>query len=403
MLVACSDPVARKHEVRPLKLSADETALVEAQNSFSLDLLRSVAKAQSGENIFISPLSAAVVSAMLANGAKGETQDEILRAIGADDCDLSALNAYYLNLMENLPYQDETTTVLLANALWLDYGYPVNPVFADEIRTHYLASVDSLELSDPASASLIDAWASKHTNGLINKITHPELFTDDLHLVLANALYFKGQWHERFKKTNTSKKIFHAASGDVSVEMMHGEVEARVSGSYIYNSETDEVEEQGARVLRLFYQDKGYCMDIVLPDAESSTDRWLSDCDFEWIDKMLYYSMGKADVTMPKFTLRGKYRLNEPMQALGMRKVFTGNADLSGVSDASGLYLALLQQDTYVEVDEDGTKAAATTSGWLMDKAEESSAPFVVDRPFLFFIRDVKHGIVLFAGIVSEL
>lgn len=401
-VMACgNDPVLKQHKVLPLSLSSQDKELVTKQNEFSTAFLKEVASGNDA-NIFISPMSAACVCAMTANGAAGQTREEILQTLGFADYSMSDVNAYYLKLMENLPYQDATTFVALANAAWLDENYGIKQEFVDVVRTHYLAEVDSLNLSDPASARIINNWASKHTKGMIPSICDESYFTENLHLVLANALCFKGDWEEQFKKINTHKETFHAPTGDVQTDMMHAKLEkCRVTGNFWYDDQYQQVE-QHARVLRMYYKGKGYCMDIVLPDEDYSLETFLADFSLDWVDKMLEYGNSSSDVTFPKFKMSNSYRLNGYLSNMGMPTVFTDNADLSGITSPSTLSLSLLRQDTYIEVDEEGTKAAAATSGWFTDKAEAPSVPFVCDRPFLFFIREVKNGIVLFAGRINN-
>lgn len=404
LLASCNDgPTLSRHEVKPLTLTAEEKAMCAAENDYSVRLLKEVCE-QEQANVFVSPLSAAFVSAMLANGAVGETQAEILKAIGLEGYELSELNAHYLNLMEKLPYQDATTFLALANGVWVDEGYPIKTDFSDACTTHYLAEVKNLELSDPSNASVLDQWASKHTKGMVQHIANPNLFGEDLHLVLCNALCFKAKWDKEFKKSNTRNRTFFTPSGEVSVPMMEGEVWATFCApEYFDHYEVHDWVKREAGVLRLYYKDKGYCMDVVMP-TEQRLEEWMESFTMQWLDSMLSRVSSSADieVVMPKFTMEKRYRLNSYMQELGMQKAFSpADARFTGISDQP-LYLDLLQQDTYIEVDEEGTKAAAVTSGWMMDGGSDVFDRFVVDHPFIFFIRDVKNGIVLFAGRVSN-
>lgn len=401
MLAACGEaPIRGKHEVKQLNLTQDGQEMCSKQNDFSIRMLQQISLGKD-ESVFVSPLSASIMCAMIANGAKGETQEEILTAIGTQDYSMSELNAHYLNLLECLPYQDQTTTLKIADAVYIDEGYPVEPSFTDVVKTHYLAEVTNLDLSNPASADMINAWCKKQTNGLIKKICDESYFGEDLHLVLLNALYFKGEWEEQFKKSNTYEQAFHAESGDTMQEMMHGEIEAGATPSGRFNEETYAYEEYDERLLRLFYKDNGYCMDIILPKKGTDFKEWFCELTMEKIDKLAKQAgIQSINVTLPKFKLERQYRLNGTMQAMGMQLAFNSQlADFSGMSTATKLYLDLLQQNTYIEVDEEGTRAAAVTSGWM--KPTDSGDfidPFVADHPFVFLIRDVKNGIILFAG-----
>lgn len=409
MLAACEDgPSKGTHEVKKLVLQGNEKAIVERQNDYSLKLVQEIAKKDKG-NIFVSPLSASFVCSMIANGAEGDTRHEILDALGVSDYSMSELNAYYLKMMECLPYQDETSNMCIANAMWVNEGYPIIEDFANTVRDHYLATVDNLDLSNPASANVINTWAAKQTDGMIRKICDGNYFSEDLELVVANALCFKGKWHEQFKKGSTRNDVFHAPSGDIQTPMMHGKIQVSTSGNnrYFYNEETGEMEEGEplhARMLKMDYKDHGYSMYVIMPDEDQVFDEWLASFDLETFQTLKQYSMGgESEVTFPKFKMENRYKLNDYMQAMGMKKVFATDADLSGISAPGGLWLDILQQDTYIEVDEEGTKAAAVTSGWLTDKAEMPGEPFICDRPFLFFIStNWMTDVIIFAGVVKK-
>lgn len=409
VLAACGEsPITGTHKVKKLILQDNEKAIVEAQNEYSFKLVQEIAKQEHG-NIFVSPLSASFVCSMMANGANGETQQEILNALGVGDYSMSELNAYYLKMMECLPYQDETSKMHIANALWVNEGYPIEENFLNTVRDHYLATVDNLDLSDPASADVINAWADKNTDGMIRKICDGSYFSKSLQLIVANALCFKGKWHEQFKKVNTRDDVFHAPDGDIKTPMMHGELQVSTSANnrYFYNEETGEMEEGEplhARMLKMDYKDHGYSMYVIMPDEDQVFDEWLATFDIETFQTLIKYSgCGESEVAFPKFKLENKYRLNEYMQALGMKNVFTDAADLSGISTANQLKLELLQQDTYIEVDEEGTKAAAVTSGWFGNSAAMPGDPFICDRPFLFFIStNWMTDVIIFAGVVKH-
>lgn len=392
------------HKVRTLTLSDQGKEICAKQNEFAIDLLKTMSA--ENDNLFVSPLSAAFVCAMVANGSEGVTKEEILRAIGCEGYSMEALNEHYLNLMENLPYQDATTYIGLANAAWVDNDFPIYPEYADVVRTHYLAEVANMELSDPASAEVLNKWAGKHTKGMVTKICDESYFNDDIRLILANALCFKGQWDEEFKQSNTWEQTFHAPNGDMMVEMMHGYDYGLATGSSLLYRAYGQYhqEEQHARVLRMYYKGKGYCMDIVLPEPEITLDELMPRLSAAWVDSMLHHNVEclPTNVSVPKWKMQARYRLNEPMEALGMKQVFSPLAEVTGISPAASLYLDLLQQDTYIEVDEKGTKAAAVTIGIQAPSSAEPGTPFVVDRPFVFLIRDVKNGIILFAGKVNH-
>lgn len=232
-------------------------------------------------------------------------------------------------------------------------------------------------------------------------------------MVLANAICFKGKWATPFKKAHTHDDTFHAPSGDVLVPMMHDEISVYTSGNttFTYNPETG-MKEPGepfhARMLKMNYEHSGYTMYVLLPDEDQQFDEWLCTFDMNTFRTMQHScEIGSCQVVFPKFKMEHQYRLNEYMQALGMKNIFTKNADLTSMSTTSELFLELLQQNTFIEVNEEGTKAASVTSGWMKGPTSPEpimpNAPFICDRPFLFFIStSMDTNVTIFAGIVKK-
>ena len=407
LLAACEN---MPHEVKTLTLTSEERVINSQQNEFSLDLLKQVnANEKSSENVFLSPLGVAFVCGMMTNGAEGNTLDQILSTIGAEGYSVDDLNEYYKNILENLPYLDKTTDMKIADAIWVDDQCHAKKDFIDVNKTYYLADVVSLDLQDQLTPKAINDWANKNTKGLIQEVLN-EPFSDDVRMVLTNAIYFKGQWAEEFKKVNTREEEFTLASGTTAtVSMMNMEKELSVTPPYdwqLYFSQIDTVPDYyDARMLRLYFKDKAYCMDIVLPREGINCEDYLAEFDMEQLKELeeLLRSC-KVEVKLPKFTLKYHRDLNEDMQTLGMTDAFNGQlADFSGIAEED-LYLNKLFQDSFLEVDEEGAKAAAVTTSFFTNAAAPDRAvePFIVNRPFLLFIRECKYGTILFAGKIGH-
>ncbi len=415
-LTACGDS---PHSVQTLTLSTTEININREQNAFSLDLLKQAnATEQKSENVFLSPLSVAIVSSMLANGANGTTLSQILDVIGAADYDISELNDYYKNLLENLPYLDKYTDMNIANAIWVDDVLSLKEPFRQTAKQYFKATIESSDLQDPAIVKTINAWADKNTKGLIKRVVTEQDFTEESRMVLANALYFKSKWQEKFNKTDTRKQDFTLRDGStIQVDMMSMSNELSVMPSwppmdYDNGESFAEIRPYDARMLRMYFKDRAYCMDIVLPREELSCDDYLADFNMDKL-KELESLMGsyEVQVQIPKLKLDYRRDLEEDMKALGMTDVFDNvRADLTDLATYNGmgtdadLFLGKLFQKSYLEVDEEGAKAAAVTIGIVNDKAASPMPiePFIVDRPFLLFIREVKYGTILFAGKIGK-
>lgn len=403
VMVGCGDG---PKTVKTLTLTEEEQVINKQQNAFSLDLLKRVNANEKETNVFISPLSVAVLSSMLANGAEGNTLTQILNTIGASGYDIADLNDYYKYVLENLPHLDKYTDMKIADAIWLDDAYQVKDEFVRANKTYYKAQVDVADLANPAMAKVVNDWAKKSTNGLIKEVVDESMFQEDTRMVLGNAIYFMSKWANEFSKSLTENADFTMADGkSVTVKMMNKNDELYVTPDKPYEEGEADAEPFDARMLRLYFKDSKYCADIVLPREGLSCDAYLAGLDMDKLNE-LKNMLGKyqVKVKLPKFKLRYHRDLEEDMQALGMTDVFGGQSNLRGITEDEQLYLSRLFQDSYIELDEEGVKAAAVTIGIAQPTAVLvlEAAPFIVDRPFLLFIREAQYGTILFAGKIGE-
>jgi serpin B len=232
-------------------------------------------------------------------------------------------------------------------------------------------------------------------------------------MVLANAIYFMSKWASEFDKNATKQEDFTLADGkSTSVCMMNKSSQLMVTPAYRYDgiqgpAPDTAITYYSARMLRLYFKDNAYCMDVVLPRKGINCDDYLADFDMDdlnWLqNKLSNYSV---QVKLPKFTIKYHRDLEEDMSALGMTDVLNpALADLSGITDEEELFLKKLFQDSYIAIEEEGVKAAAVTVGIVAPNAAEptpSVEPFIVDRPFLLFIREAKYGTILFAAKIGN-
>lgn len=417
LLTGCGET---PHKVRTLELTPEEKVINTNQNGFTLDLLKQVSATETeSENVFLSPLSVAIVGAMVANGAEGETLNQILRTIGAGDYSVDDLNAYYKNLLENLPYLDKYTDMNIANAIWVDDALTLKEPFRQTGKQYFKATIETSDLQDPAIVNTVNSWADKNTKGLIKEVVTERDFNEATRMVLANALYFKSKWQEKFNKTDTRKQDFTLSNGStVQVDMMQQTKQLRVMPAWpmehYYGPDVPDttIAPYDARMLRMYFKDKVYCMDIILPREGLSCDDYLADLSMDKLAELEgLMDNYDVEVQMPKFKLDYRRDLEDDMKALGMTDVFdivradlTDLATYNGLKADADLFLDKLFQKTYFEVDEEGAKAAAVTIGIVADKAAPpmSIEPFIVDRPFLLFIREVKYGTILFAGKIGN-
>jgi serine protease inhibitor len=367
----------------------DGQAVSQAVNAFWFDLFGEVADGR--QNAITSPLSVAVPLAMLLAGADGDTATELAKVLhlsGRRDVRIGAL-------LRSLADTDEVT-LSVADAVWADPGAPFEEDFLAFVHRAFGATVEQGDLGSPRTAAAIDDWARENTDGLVDGIAADLGLPDpDAVLVLLNAVYFLGEWTTRFDAGETRPEPFAVAgSGKVDVPMMH------LSGEKFGYTQRD-----GYRMLRLPYGEHGrYGMEILLPDGGNTVAHLVDTLDAaQWraaVDSLTEQTID--ELALPRFELRWKGELNDPLRRLGVSTAFTpGVADFRPMSRLAPALQKVVQK-TYVRVDEHGTEAAAVTGGAMATSARVTRTEFRVDRPFAFTISDRQTGAVLFLGAVAD-
>jgi len=378
----------------PRPLTASEGSLVQADNRFTLTLFGQVAhRTRADSNVFVSPLSVAAALAMAYNGAGGVTLQEMQGALNLQGMKLEEVNEGYRGLTTVLRDLDPAVCLRLANSVWYRPAFAATSSFLDATRTYFGAVVRSVDFAAASTAPTINAWVSDNTAGRITKIV-PDLIPVDVNMYLVNAIYFKGMWSTPFDSSRTHPDVFHLATGGTAmVPMMTSTGTAAVR---IYR-------DAGVTVLDLPYGGGAFSMTIVLPPAPGGIDsliRGLSDDRWRaWIGGL---SPDRLFVSLPKFTMSSAAALNATLGALGMQTAFCGpwTTDFTRLDPAGKTCITDVRQGAWVQVNEEGTEAAAATSAGI----GFTSVPprIVVDRPFLFAIRERFSGAILFFGKVMN-
>lgn len=359
-------------------------------SSFAFGLFQDIATYDESDIVFISPLSASIALSMTAAGAEGATQEEMLRTLGFGGLSVKDLNACNRGIIDLLSSDPEGVELNVANSLWVSDRFTLKSRYIRTAGSEYSARVSNLDFSDPASPSVINRWCAENTAGRIDKMI--ENIDPATQMYLLNALYFKGMWTTPFDAANTRKDIFHGNRRDSEVEFMHR------TASFPYY-----IGPEGA-LLELPYGEGSFVMDIFLPAEGVSAEEFASGLDGEALSTLTgLLQSDRIKVTLPKFKAEYETSLNATLQHLGMRDAFTPSADFSGMSKEP-LMISEVKQKTFIEVNEEGSEAAAVTSVAVM---RTSLAPepleFRVDRPFVFLIRERTSGTVLFMGLVRNL
>jgi serine protease inhibitor len=377
----------------PRTLTASESALVTASNAFGIALFNQVRSEAPDHNIFLSPTSAAMALGMTLNGAAGLTLDSMRVALQSAGVPLADLNAASRSLMDLLRGLDHSSEFLIANSIWAQLGIPWRQEFLDAGRVSFDAEIRSLDLQAPASVGTINDWVREKTRGKIPAILDQVASNEIMFLI--NAIYFKGRWRSAFDPDRTRPGTFRAGQGaPQTVPMMSREPDTL---RYASRPELEAVE--------LLYGNGAWAMTIILPrEGRSLSEVTAGLTPARWQEWVQGLSSVKMGLVMPKLRLEYKRELKDDLAALGMRRAFDPDrADFGNmVSGPLGgnLYLTRATQKTFVDVNEEGTEAAAATSVGV----GVTSAPMtvLVDRPFLFAIRERFSGTILFLGQITR-
>lgn len=388
-LVGCDTSSAQRPDPVPLQLTPADKAFVGQSNAFGVELFARTAAGEP-DNLMLSPLSASTALTMLLNGADGETFAQIRDVLGYPPAlDVAAVNASARSLRTQLLAADPQVQLALANAVFHDAAYPVHGSFLAAMQAEFGAPATALDFRTPAALDAINGWASRNTNGRVPRVL--DALDPDLVVLLMDALYFKGDWTERFDAARTAPGAFTLADGStVQVPTMGATVPARLAHG------------AGFAALELPYGRRNFSMVVVVPKAPLAD--FVSRLDAaRWNE--ITAALGDADawsptlVSLPRFRFDTDRRLNEPLQALGMVDAFDARADLSRMGPGR-LEVSFVKQNTFVEVNEQGTEAAAVTT---IGMELRSIGPHVfVNRPFVFAIRERTSGTILFIGQVTN-
>lgn len=396
---ACNDDVEEQSilpTMQPIELNATEKEMAAQQGDFASTLSLELYRQLGGEkmdNWLVSPFSLQCALGMLSNGANGETHEEILYTLGLSQYSQEEVNAYFKKLIEGLHTVNSAITVKTANSVWGNAEVPLKDDFQKMNIENYSAMVSQLDFSDPSAVEQINAWCNQTTEGLIPSILEEVNPTATVYLL--NSLYFKARWESEFAPEKTQEGDFNTSSGKVvKADFM----QTQRMAAYVEN--------EWFTSTSLSYQNDSYVMRLILPQPEISIDQVLQALSES--DENLWKNTILADINlkMPRFTLENKMDLTPTLQALGMKKAFSGGADFSSMSDVA-TYISLVQQATRLKVDEEGSEGAAVTviEGYLSDLMRplpEEEVDFFLDRPFLFQIIESSTGTVLFMGQVGS-
>ena len=374
----------------PRALTAAESQLVEADNRFAFKLFREVnAEEDAGANVFISPLSVGMALGMAYNGSAGTTRDAMQATLELGGMTLQEVNESYQSLIRLLRDLDSRVEFTLANSIWVREAITPVPDFVALNQQYFDAQVTALDFDDPGAAGTINAWVNDATRGKITEIVSPPIDPFTI-MFLINAIYFKGTWTYQFDRGRTKAAPFLQPDGsEISVQLMSSDGDMPVRRYW----------QPDLFVLDLGYGGGAYSMTLVVPHDPAAIESLATSVTGEhWNAWVAGLDSAETPVGLPRFTLEYDIALNDALKALGMDVAFDPfAADFTNLyAGPERAFISRVKHKTFVDVNEEGTEAAAVTSV----EVGVTSAPqrLVVDRPFIFAIRENLSGTILFMG-----
>jgi serpin B len=368
-------------------LIAQGKAASTAVNDMGIKMAIDLAAHRRHQNVFISPLSIFMALAMTESGAGGTTRNAMRQALAVpQNLTDNQLRGSASALMKALQ-EERGAELSIANGLWSDRRLPMAAEFVKRCRESYQADVTTLDFQQPSAAAEIEKWVKEKTHGKISGLVSPDQLRS-MRALLTNAVYFHGKWSDPFPKNETREENFHLAAGPgKKVQMMHN---SSIPGAYRKGD--------GFEAAALDYHSSHIRLYAILPSLGSSPEQVLAKISMQ----QLRSPRGEIelDLRLPRFTLDYKEDLADALSRMGMAAAFHSGADFAHMG-SPGFFIGGVRHMTRLEVDEEGTTAAAATGG-LISASLPRVKTLVFNRPFALLLCDIQTNAILFAGVVYE-
>jgi len=397
MLASCSKQPVEPIVITPNDISTNVVAenVVNANTLFSADVYNLYNEEE--KNIFFSSYSISSALTMTYEGAKGQTAEEMKKVLHLPS-DKNITRSDFRTINEEINAENKSFQLSVVNALWAQEEYPFIEDYFTIVDTYYGGKVSNLNFANNAESSRkeINDWVEQQTSNRIKNLLSKGSVSPSTKLILTNAIYFKGDWNNKFKTRYTEKEKFMLSSGqEVNVLMMH-------KTSYYNYGETNNVQ-----ILEMDYEGREISMLVILPKENSDViDKDIDGKTIrEWQDSV---GRAKVEVSFPKFKFETEYSMANDLQQMGMSAAFNPTmADFTGMTTKEELFISQVVHKTFVEVTEEGTEAAAATAVSMMASSAGPGEPeeikvFKADHPFIFIIQQKDSGNILFMGKVNN-
>lgn len=381
------------HDENEIPMTEKAARLIEAENEFGLELFQHVFSSEKEfENIMVSPLSVSLALAMTYNGANGETQTAMEKTLKVYGLTPDDINQTYQDLVNALQSLDPKVLLEIANAIFYRDDFLVEDEFVTLNKNYYDAEVSPLDFDSPEALNTINGWVAEKTHDKIQTIL--EQITGDQVMFLLNAIYFKGIWQKEFNSESTEELPFYLEDGKTvqTATMQRLDTLPFVSNDLF-------------SAIQLSYGMGNYNMYVFLPEPEKTVQDIVNKLDNDnwetWMES--FQETESVDIKLPKLKYEYEILLNDVLSEMGMGIAFTGAADFTGINRHGGLFIGFVKHKSFIEVNEEGTEAAAVTIVSIEKlSAGPQKVPFHVNRPFLYAITEKDTGAILFIGTVKN-
>ena len=391
---------------KPLQLTEEQRVFANDNNGFTLNFLKAVNETdRSGRSFIYSPLSITYVLGMVNDAATGNTEKELEETLGFHEGGIQAVNDYCKNLIDNLPKADEDVELDIANAIFLNKDYTLKPQFEEDMAYYYDARAEALDFSSSKTLGHINDWCKEKTKGMIPSIL--DKVDPDMVSYLLNAIYFKADWTKKFDPKNTKNEKFATGKGGAEMPMMQQEV-------YIIY-----VKNETYSAVRIPYGNSLWSMTVMLPEEGKTTDdivNHLAENGFSDVEDYSNLADGvfrtyEVDLKLPRFETSSDTKeleggLISLLQQMGIRQAFDKDfAEIPNMCNKP-VYIEMMRQKARIKVNEEGSEATAVTVAGMAEVTSAGpnqeevipKATFHANRPFVYVIREMSSGVILFVG-----
>lgn len=387
ILVSCS-----KKDSYEFNIDTIDSKVTDGNLDFAFNLFKELYKEQEQkENIVISPMSISTALSMTYNGAKGTTREGMDKTLSYNGIKKDALNESYKNLL-NYFQSTEGVELNIANSIWIREGVTVKDDFITTNRDNYFAKIENLDFSQEDATNIINNWISQSTKGKINKMLESPI-SNNVMMYLINAVYFKGQWYDKFDKNRTYEDVFYNNSNNTSKVLMMSktsDIQYASTGNY--------------KAIKLPYKDTSKSMYLLLPNENVTMDEFINNLNKDKWHEMKESLQETKDVyvKIPRFKVEyGIKDLKNVLRQLGMEEAFSESADFSGIKE--GIFINKVLHKAVIEVNEEGSEASGVTVVEMTESAQIEPDEFIANRPFIYAIEDDKTDTLLFMGVMSHM